>query len=63
MRRIATSLQDTGMAQGDIDRYLNVIDLEAKERSTSGDARATAVKDQLFRNDSSYQLMKRVLNP
>lgn len=63
MRRISDSLRETGMVQTDIDLFMKGIDLNAMQRSTSGDARATAVKDQLFRNDSTYQQMKRAMNP
>lgn len=63
VRRIADSLRNTGMSQGDIDRYVEGIDVNAQDRSTSGDARAGAVRDQMFRNDSTYQQMRRVLNP
>jgi hypothetical protein len=61
--RIANSLRESGMSQSDIDRYVEGIDVNAQQRSTSGDARATAVRDQMFRNDSTYQQMKRVMNP
>ena len=63
VRRIANSLRDSGMSQSDIDRYVEGIDVNAQEKSTSGDARASAARDQMFSNDSTYQLIKRVLNP
>lgn len=62
-QRISNSLRKSGMAQGDIDRYLEGIDVNAQDKSTSADARAGAMRDQMFSNDSTYQLMKRVLNP
>jgi hypothetical protein len=40
--RIANSLRESGMSQSDIDRYVEGIDVNAQQRSTSGDARATA---------------------
>jgi|GEM_PF-2473524 len=61
--RIANSLRESGMSQSDIDRFLEGIDVNAQDENTSGDARTSAVIDQLFSNDSTYQLMKRVLNP
>ena len=63
VRRIADSLRESGMSQSDIDRYVEGIDVNSQQRSTSGDARASAVRDQMFRNDSTYQQMKRVMNP
>lgn len=62
-RRLANSLRDSGMSRSDIDRYIEDFDVNSQQRSTSGDARANAVRDQMFRNDSTYQQMKRALNP
>lgn len=63
VRRIANGLRESGMSQSDSDRYVEGIDVNAQQRSTSGDARAGAVRDQMFRNDSTYRQMRRVLNP
>ena len=62
-RRVANSLRESGMSQSDIDRYIEGFDVNSQQRNTSGDARASAVRDQMFRNDSTYQQMKRALNP
>ena len=62
-RRVANSLRESGMSQSDIDRYIEGFDVYSQQRNTSGDARASAVRDQMFRNDSTYQQMKRALNP
>lgn len=63
VRRIVSSLHESGMSQDDIDRYIQAIDVNSQQRRTSGDARASAVRDQMFRNDSTYQQMQRALNP
>lgn len=63
VRRIANGLRESGMSQSEIERYVEGIDVNSQQRSTSGDARAGAVRDQMFRNDSTYQQMRRVLNP
>ena len=62
-RRVANSLRESGMSQSDIDSYIEGFDVNSQQRNTSGDARANAVQDQMFRNDSTYQQMKRALNP
>lgn len=63
VQRIADSLRDAGMSQIDIDRYVEGIDVNAQQRNTSGDARAKAMQDQMFRNDSTYRQMQRALYP
>lgn len=48
VQRISNSLRDSGMSQGDIDRYIEEIDVSAQQRSTSGDARARSDVPQRF---------------
>lgn len=62
-RSVANSLRESGMSQSDIDRYIEGFDVYSQQRNTSGEARASALRDQMFRNDSTYQQMKRALNP
>lgn len=61
--RLRTSLLESGLSQEEADRYLERLDVNAQERFTSGDATATRMRDQMLRNDASYQLMQRVFNP
>ncbi len=63
LQRMARSLRNSGVSDEVIDQYLRDLDMSTRDSATSGDTRATALKDQMFLNDSTYQLMKRVLNP
>ena len=62
-RRIAESLRESGMSQSDIDRYVEGIDMNVQQKNTSGDARENAMRDLMFRNDSTYRQKQRALNP
>ena len=61
--RLKASLEANGLGGREIDEYLEAIDVNLQELSTSGDAKAQQMRDQIYRNDATYQWMQRVLNP
>jgi len=60
---LSENLGKTGLANSEVTRQLNYFKAAAADLSGTGNVKLNALRDEMFRNDSTWQLKKRVLEP
>jgi len=60
---LSENLGKAGLANSEVTRQLNYFKAVAADLSGTGNVKLNALRDEMFRNDSTWQLKKRVLEP
>jgi hypothetical protein len=60
---LSENLRESGLASSEATRQVNLLKAASADLARTGNAKLNALRDEMFRNDATWQIKKRVLEP